>query len=88
MFYWCNDKLIIKLFVKPVHFLFTICMLFQIICMIQKSSPMTNDLWSWGNLQNILDFSKNNGCILKNNGFNDFFESENICLDTTIVNIA
>ena len=49
---------------------------------------MTNDLWSWGDLQKILDFSRNSGWILKNNGSSEFSVFENICLDTKIVNIA
>ena len=36
----------------------------------------------------ILDFSRNNGCILKNTGFNELSVFENISLDTKIVNIA
>ena len=50
----------------------------------ETSSPMTNDLCSWNNLQKILDFSGNSDCIIK------IMASMNslYCLDTEIVNIA
>ena len=57
--------LIIKLFVKLIHFHFMTCMLFQIFCMIKNIITDDKWLWSWGDLQKILDFSRNSGCILK-----------------------
>ena len=56
--------LIIQLLVKMIHFHFIICMLFRLLfCKIQ--TPMTNDLWSWGNLQKDSGYLENNARILQ-----------------------
>ena len=81
--------LIIKLFVKLIHFYFVICMLFKTFCMIQKI--ITDDKWPLilGLFTKmIIDFSRNSGCIRKKNVFTEFSVFENICLDTKMMNIA
>ena len=46
--------------------------------MIQNIITDDKWLWSWGDLQKILDFLRNSGCILKNNGSNEFSVFENM----------